>query len=328
MHLFEKVVAASWPPSRWADCTVLVAVSGGADSVALLRSLAAIQESGPGRLVAVHVDHNLREESNADAQFVAQLAQQLGIEAIMGRVDFELSGPDGIEAAARSARYDFLRTFAMDSGARYVVTGHTADDQIETVLQRILRGTSIAGLSAIPRARELEPGISLLRPLLSIRRSEVEAYLADLGQDFRHDGTNDESCFFRNRLRNELLPLLREAYLPQVDQSLLRLAIGAAECREYVESQASQLLAACLLQATDEQVVLDAKELGDASPFLAKEACVLLWRQRDWPRQAMSREKWEALSALIAGDSPAPFELPGGVRAEKKGEQLLLTPLS
>ncbi|EAQ81263.1 cell cycle protein mesJ-like [Blastopirellula marina DSM 3645] len=327
MHPFEKAVAANWPPHSWSDCTVMVAVSGGADSVALLRSLAAIRESGPGRLIAVHVDHNLRKESDTDAQFVAQLAQQLGIEGILGRVDFELSGPDGIEAAARSARYGFLRTFAMDHGARYVVTAHTADDQIETVLHRILRGTSLAGLSGIPRARELELGISLLRPMLSIRRSEVEAYLADLGQTFRHDETNDESRFFRNRLRNDLLPLLRDAYLPQVDQSLLRLAIGAAECREYVETQASQLLDVCLMRETDESVTLDAKKLGTAPPFLAKEACVLLWKQHAWPRQSMSREKWEALWTLITGDSPAPFELPGGIRAEKKGEQLTLTPL-
>ncbi|MCC9604798.1 tRNA lysidine(34) synthetase TilS [Blastopirellula sp. JC732] len=331
MRPFESALCDSWSPADWADCTVLVAVSGGADSVALLRALMAIRKQGKGRLIVAHIDHNLRVESAEDAEFVQELADRLAIPALFGKVEFEFTlteSGDGIEAAAREARYKFLKQFAMEQGARYIVTAHTADDQVETVLQRILRGTSVAGLTGIPRARELAPGISLLRPMLGIRRAEVEAYLAEIGQDFRHDATNDESDFFRNKLRNELLPLLRSEYLPQVDQSLLRLAAGATECREYVAAEAERLLDACLLTQSSKQVTLNAKRLATADPFLAIEACVLLWRRQDWSRQEMGRDKWRALLTLIAADAPAPIELPGGIRAEKKGEQLTLTPPS
>lgn len=310
---------------------MLVAVSGGADSVALLRSLVALRIPGKGRLIVAHLDHQLRSESRADADFVQTLAERLGVPAVISHADVQADADaagDGLEAAAREARYAFLQKTAQGFGARFVVTAHTADDQIETVLQRIVRGTSVAGLAGIPRARQLTPGISLLRPLLSLRRVDVENYLAEIGQDFRHDATNDESHYFRNRLRNELLPQLRQAYLPQVDQSLLRLAAGAADCREYVESQADPLLEACLLEESRQHVTLDATKLGDAHPFLATEACVLLWRRRGWSRQSMSREKWLALLGLVAAESPSPIELPGGIRAEKKGEQLTLTPLS
>lgn len=331
MHPFESAVSASWPPQSWADCTVLVAVSGGADSVALLRALAAVRISGKGRLIVAHLDHQLRPESDQDASFVRTLAERLGLPAVIDRANVQAvadAAGDGVEAAARAARYEFLQATAQGFGARFVVTAHTADDQIETLLQRILRGTSVAGLSGIPRARQLTPGISLLRPLLSLRRADVEQYLADVEQDFRHDATNDQSHYFRNRLRNELLPLLRSDYLPQVDQSLLRLAAGAADCRDYVESQADQLLDECLLHETLQHVTLDAAKLAAAHSFLATEACVLLWRRRDWSRQAMSREKWLALLTLVAEEESAVIELPGGIRAEKKGEQLTLTPLS
>ncbi|TWT31606.1 tRNA lysidine(34) synthetase TilS [Blastopirellula retiformator] len=329
MRPLEAALINSWSPVDWADCTVLVAVSGGADSVALLRALVAIRKSGTGRLIVAHIDHNLRDDSADDAHFVQQLADQLQVPAVLGKVEIDLTDePDGVEAAARAARYDFLQAIAQQQGARYVVTAHTADDQVETLLQRILRGTSVAGLSGIPRAREFAPGISLLRPMLAIRRSEVEAYLAELGQAFRHDATNDQSDFFRNRLRNELLPLLRENYLPQVDQSLLRLAAGAEECRQFVTAQAEQLLDAACEQESASQVTLDARRLAAADPFLATEACILLWRRRGWSRQEMGREKWKALLALVGADSPAPIELPGQIRAEKKGEQLMLTPPS
>ncbi|MFI4876409.1 MAG: tRNA lysidine(34) synthetase TilS [Blastopirellula sp. JB062] len=331
MHRFEKAVAASWPPPQWADCTVLIAVSGGADSVALLRALSAIRQAGQGSLMVAHLDHQLRAESAKDSDFVENLASSLQLPAEIGKIDVPAladAAGDGVEAAAREARYAFLRQTAMRAGARFVVTAHTADDQIETLLHRILRGTSVAGLAGIPRARELAPGISLLRPLLSMRRLEIEKYLADCGQTFRHDASNDQSHYFRNRLRNELLPLLRADYLPQTDQSLLRLAAGAAECREYVEQQANELLDACLISATSERVALSAARLAAASPFLATEACVQLWRRRDWSRQAMSREKWGMLFSLLTADSPSAIELPGGIRAEKKGEQLTLTPPS
>ena len=172
LHPFETRLAASWPPEDWKDLTVLAAVSGGGDSVALLRGLAALKLPGEGRLIAAHVNHKLRgADSDADQAFVQELCGQLGLacEVATAAVDPTAgSRGQGIEATARRARYAVLEEMAGRVGARFVVTAHTADDQAETILHRILRGTGIRGLSGMSRSRRLGPA-TLLRPLLGYR---------------------------------------------------------------------------------------------------------------------------------------------------------------
>ena len=130
--ILEQQLAASWPAEQWKDVSVVVAVSGGADSVGLLRALVVLKQPGPGKLSAAHFNHRLRgEESAGDQQFVAQLCRNLGVPcAVGGGTAATLTGGgDGLEAAARNARYAFLQATAEQIGARYVVTAHTADDQ-------------------------------------------------------------------------------------------------------------------------------------------------------------------------------------------------------
>src|SRR5215469_1699449 len=133
----ENLLRKAWPPVDWRDVTVLVAVSGGADSVGLLRGLHAIRSPGKGRLVVGHFNHELRDEADGDEAFVRELAAGLGLEFVAGRTNRPTGGPrptTGLEESARQARYEFLRATAAEIGARYVATAHTADDQAETVL--------------------------------------------------------------------------------------------------------------------------------------------------------------------------------------------------
>lgn len=186
---FEIELARAWPATLWSDVSVLVAVSGGADSVGLLRGLARLKCPGSGRLWVAHYNHGLRgAASEADERFVADLAAKLNLGFRSGRAsDGQLAEPghNGLEAAAREARYRFLQQTAEEVGARYLVTGHTADDQVETILHRILRGTGLAGLSGMGRIRPLSPAVTLIRPLLGIRRVEVREYLAAIDQPWR-----------------------------------------------------------------------------------------------------------------------------------------------
>jgi tRNA(Ile)-lysidine synthase len=131
-----------------------------------------------------------------------------------------LSGghPDGVEAAARAARYEFLQATAERLGARYVATAHTADDQAETVLHHIVRGTGLAGLAGMSRARSLGAAATLIRPLLSFRRRDVIEYLGALGQSYCEDTTNRDPAFTRSRIRHELLPLLASGLQPARDR--------------------------------------------------------------------------------------------------------------
>lgn len=318
-HPFEIRLAESWAPEAWKDVTILLAVSGGADSVALLRCLHAISLPGASqanRRIVAHFDHRLRPDSDVDARFVAQLAEQLGWEHCSETAPTAtISQGDGIEAAARAARYDFLRRAALDFGARYVVTAHTADDQVETVLHRLLRGTGLHGAAGIARARELHPGVSLLRPMLTISRREVLSYLADCGQSFREDPSNQEDRFQRNRIRHQLRPLIRELE-PGAEPSVLRFAQLARDASEVLDELALAAAERCCRQ-DGKQLVVDPSELAQLKPFLA---CLMLqqqWRKLGWPERDMGREKWERLRlALIDPNAAEELCFPGGVRVE------------
>jgi tRNA(Ile)-lysidine synthase len=190
----------------------VVAVSGGPDSVALLRSLL-LETDRP--LVVAHLNHQLRgEDSDGDEEFVRCLCEQwvtIGANLVCRteRCDVRgLAGGDNLESTGRRLRYQWFAQVARESGASWVATGHTADDQVETVLHRLVRGTGLRGLTGIRRRRDLESGILLVRPLLTVRRTDVLAFLGELGQRYRDDASNLDPRFTRNRLRHELLPLL------------------------------------------------------------------------------------------------------------------------
>ncbi|MGI8980733.1 MAG: tRNA lysidine(34) synthetase TilS [Pirellulaceae bacterium] len=329
MNAFVPKLTAAFPPSSWQDVTTLVAVSGGADSVALLRGLAHLKGStGDGRIIAAHFNHRLRgAESDADEAFVRQLASGLNIPLEVGSSDAPTdSTGDGIEAAARAARYSFLTETAHRVGARYVVTAHTADDQVETVLHRILRGTGISGLAGIPRARELSPAVALVRPLLAITRAEVLAYLTSLSQPFREDSSNASSAFTRNRIRHELLPLLETNYAPALRASLLRLSKLAEENQDYLTGALEPLLAAHVHSRGD-SLTLDCIPLARLHRHLLRELFLRIWTLHHWPQQDMTLEKWDQLATLVrqAANLASPCTLPGGIRAQRVGDELHLS---
>jgi tRNA(Ile)-lysidine synthase len=204
--------------------TVLIAVSGGADSVALLDVL---RELGPTlglRLACAHVHHGLRAEAEADADFVRRLCEGMAVPFHLERVSVRRGPPwDGLEAEARRARYAALEARALALGARCIATGHTADDQAETVLMRLLQGAGPRGLAGIAPARGV-----VFRPLIEARRDEIVAHLASRGLAWVEDATNRDPRFLRNRIRHEILPFLSHALGAGVVESLCR---SAALCR-------------------------------------------------------------------------------------------------
>ena len=334
---FERSIANNWPVEQWRNRTVLVAVSGGADSVALLRVLACLhREHGGacGRLVVAHFNHCWRgAESDGDADFVRRLARQLSLAAVIGRARLkrrsatESASSKRDENSARTLRYRFLSDVAGRYGARYVVTGHTADDQVETILQRVLRGTGLSGLAGIPRIRRLTTATTLLRPMLHSTRAEVAAYLESLGQPFREDSSNFEQVFVRNRIRRELLPLAREIY-PGVDGAVQRLGNLAGQAHRVLERQAVGFLERLVIEQLPNCVTLQRSEFTHAEAYLVQEALRLLWRQLHWPSRAMGLDEWGALAEMLGSELETPPRartFPGGVCAKKEGETLSLT---
>jgi tRNA(Ile)-lysidine synthase len=263
---------------------VVVGVSGGADSVCLLHVLAKWRKRLGIKLHIAHLNHQLRgAESEADAEYVSNLADSLGIPITIDRQDvaaYRIERNCSIEEAARELRYAFLARVAKEVGANRIAIGHTRDDQIETILMHILRGTGITGLcglapcspmaydsqgmslraEALSVAKGQRSNLLVIRPLLDITREETANYCQEQQLAPRIDSSNLSLSFFRNRLRLQLLPLLRQ-YNPSVDQALLRLADIAKEDNAFIEQQASELWDEVARQENN-AIYLDKKQLA------------------------------------------------------------------
>ncbi len=333
LHAFEQKLATAWPPQRWCENTVLLAVSGGGDSIALLRAMHALTSPRPGRFFVAHFNHHFRgNDADADQQFVIDLCQrlQVGCEIGHGSAILSRASGDGLEAAARAARYEFLRQTAERLGARYVVTAHTADDQAETILHHILRGTGLTGLAGMARTRPLGLAVTLIRPMLDISRDEVLAYLSSLAQPFREDSTNADVQFTRNRIRHELLPLIKRDYAPGVMDSLLRLANLAADAQRVIEGLAQALFERSVVVHDAFRVTIDCSSLGAQNRHLVRELLLTVWRRQGWPLQSMGFVQWNSLSDMALAkpssldSSSCKQVFPGAITAQKRGEQLEL----
>ncbi|MFQ3652238.1 MAG: tRNA lysidine(34) synthetase TilS [Gemmataceae bacterium] len=302
---------------------LLLAVSGGPDSVALLRALAPL-----GEVQVAHLNHRLRgADSDADEAFVRNLCETWTIPCHTHALDIAaLAEGDNLEAVARRERYAWLAALAQALQLPMVATGHTASDQAETVLHRLLRGTGLEGLRGIATARPLAEGVTLVRPLLSVSRGEVLEYLAQIGQSARHDASNDDLSLTRNRLRQLLLPLLARDYNPRIEQILCRLARQAEELFADEQSAAAELLSRAERPSTRaDEIQLDSVTLAAAPGHQLRAALRLLWRRQGWPLAAMDATHWYALEAVCRGQATA-RDLPGSLRVRYAGFFVRLGP--
>jgi len=300
---FLTAVAAGLPPAGLWEHPILVGVSGGGDSVALLLALVRLMpQQATGRLVVVHAEHDLRPTAGRDRAFTERLAESLRLPIVWRRL--VVQSPDqrgeGLEARARRLRYAFFTDAAAEVGARHVAVAHTADDQAETILHRLLRGTGLRGLAGMAAARQLVPGVSLVRPLLAVPRREVRAFLTATGQAWCEDETNADPARARNFLRHEVLARCEQAHYPAAITSLTRLAGQAARTAAVLADAADQLLAAHSSRTVDGTVVLRATAFAGRSPDLLAEVCVALWRREGWPERDMTARHYHATAQLIA----------------------------
>jgi tRNA(Ile)-lysidine synthase len=199
-----------------------------------------------------------------------------------------------------------------------VATGHTASDQAETVLHRLLRGTGLEGLRGIAARRQLTDGVELVRPLLNVSRADVLEYLAEIGQAARHDATNDDTTLTRNRIRHELLPLLTRDYNPRVESVLASLAVQAEEAFAEEEQRAAAILRHAERPREGETVVLEGTSLQSVPGRTLREALRIVWRREGWPMGEMGAEHWRGVEAVCRG-TVSGRDLPGGVKARRAG---------
>ncbi len=321
LHAFERRLGQDWQVADWSDLSVLVAVSGGPDSVALLRALVKLRSkvTGKGTIHVGHFNHRWRAAaSDQDEQSVRDLCERLAIRCHVGST----SSTEKKEEVARSQRYDFLRATAEAVGARYLVVAHNANDQAETILHRILRGTALRGLSGIPARRTLGEAVTLCRPMLWATREVVVDYLSDIGQPYRVDESNQDVCFTRNRIRHELLPQLAQEYNVNVVESLTRLGQVASEANQIIDVEVQKRLKESVRLQNDKSVELDRATLLKLPKHLLKNLFVALWKEQGWPEQSMGFEQWERL--VEATRTKATINLPGKTRITTLGDVIRL----
>ncbi len=226
------------------DAKVVVGVSGGADSTVLLHALSQVctEANAEYQLHVAHLNHQLRgDESDGDAEFVAALADQLNLPIVIERCDLNLDATTertSPEDLARRARFGFFERVCQSVGATHVALAHHADDQVETVLHRFMRGTGIRGLSGMASKRHLTKtsNVLLIKPLLGLSRQEIIEYAAAQGLQYRSDSSNASPDHTRNRIRHELIPLLEKSFNPQIRDAILRLAEQCRWTNEFLQT--------------------------------------------------------------------------------------------
>jgi len=309
-----------------AGTSVVVGVSGGCDSLALMHGLAAVNEAADAgwRVHVAHLNHMLRgDASDADADFVREQAEALGLPYTVEVEDVaaQAGGGRGLEEVARDRRYAFFQRVALRTGSPVVAIGHQADDNAETVLHRIVRGTGLRGLGGMPASREIAPGsgIRLVRPLLNFRRAELTAFLAERGVSFREDESNADERFTRNRIRGTVLPLLRESVNPAVDDALLRLAEQARWVDSYLRETAQRVFEALVVRRTDRELVLNIHALTAKSLIVQAEVIrqAVLYFELGEQDLTFGHVRM-VLELAAAGTSGKQLDLPGGLSVAKE----------
>ena len=299
--------------------TILAGVSGGADSVALLHLLNRLKEELRFKLYAGHLNHMFRgEEAEGDARLVESLAQQWSIPLVNESINVpEYLRKHGLspQAGAREVRYLFFEKNAGIIGANRVALGHHADDQAETVLLNLIRGSGISGLGGIPPVREGR----YIRPLLDTRREQIELYCKAFGIPYRMDSSNLKMVYLRNRIRLELIPLLEGKYNPAVVKSLNRLAGIARDEDEYMDSVARAAFGDVVQYREAGRVMISIEKIESLPPAIRRRiirmACMEVAGFGGMPSFDHVEAVWELAESQV---HQGKLDLPGGLRLLKR----------
>lgn len=309
VDVVRRIVSQAGPLSPGE--TVVVAVSGGPDSTALLHALAALRTEWDVRLVGAHLNHGFRgAEADGDAEYVRALCDGLGIPCYTETVDVPALRKRrhlSAQAAAREVRHAFLRRVAADVGATRIALGHTRDDRIETVLLNILRGSGLDGLAGLTA---VDP--PLIRPLLDVSRAEIEAYCLFHALRPRQDSSNIKTDYRRNRLRAELLPHLASYYNQCVGDSLLRLSEIAAADTELLNDLAHEALQTVTLTEGAAEWVLDGMALARLPLALRRRVLRAAIAALRGDLRDVSMEATERILNALAGERRETVTLPSG----------------
>lgn len=299
------------------ESRILVAVSGGLDSLVLLRLLFEIPDLDRPEMDVAHLNHGLRGgESDVDQDYVKAVCGRFGIRfrtKTLSNCEIERVPKQSTEEAARSIRYQWLEESAMACESEGILTAHHQDDQAETIVHNLARGTGLRGVQGMQSKRCLRSGVVLFRPLLSFSRAQLRDYAEDRQVFYREDLSNGDLRFTRNRLRHCFLPQFTKQYGPKFVESLTLLGKSASIATEILDRMSGEMASACIVTQTDQHVLLRSGPLNHVPSFVTAHFFTWLWQQQNWARQKMTAKHWVKLSEASRSDFSGRFQLPGGV---------------
>lgn len=251
---------------------VVIGVSGGPDSITLLNALYNLKDKLGCELVVAHVNHQIREEAEAETEYVIDFCNRLGVECFVKRVNVIAKSADekiGTEEAGRKARYDFFEEVLNKVGANKIATAHNANDNAETVLMNIFRGAGTSGLKGIEPIRDNK----YIRPLIECERKDIEEYCERLNLQPKIDKSNFENVYTRNKVRNILIPEIKEMFNPNIIEALNKLSVVARQENDYLQNVSNQILNNDLIisyNKEDKMLILDLKKFNKLDIVIRK----------------------------------------------------------
>ena len=306
---------------------VVIAVSGGPDSVALLYLLNKLKNKWRLYLHIAHLNHMLRkDEADSESLFVSNLAKKLKLPLSLEHIevkDFAKKMKLSIEEAARKLRYDFFLKVAKENFISKIALGHNNNDQAETVLMRFLRGSGISGLRGIPAKRKLDSCL-IIRPLIEIRREQILRFLSLRNIPYRSDSSNLNNLYFRNRIRNELIPYLEKSYNPNIKEILANFAENISDDFDFLERSGQNRFKAVRANSAEGEITISSKKFSALHKALQKLVARLAVKELKGDLRRIDYRHWKELEDLL-GKRPknSIVDLPGGVSVVKKSENLV-----
>ncbi len=301
--------------------SVLIAVSGGPDSVSLLDGLVRLKEDFNLVLAIAHFNHRQRSESEEEEVFVRSLGEKYGLPVYVGRLEAELREGVGKESALREKRYEFLIQTAKENGYTSIALAHHRDDQAETVLLNLLRGAGAQGLKGMLPKR-IQDGIELVRPLLGVSAEEIKDYVRTRGLAYRIDKSNYSTEFLRNKIRWELIPYLEREFNPNIKERLATLADVLREEFEFISSLAERELEKLVIYRSEKELVLSASFVNLPEALKRQVFRLAIKKLRLDTKQIDFRHYQEFVKMMRDWPVGAVLDLPLGISVEKRSKAL------
>lgn len=308
--------------------TIVVAVSGGPDSIALLHGLCQLKSRYRWKVIAAHLNHSFRgQEADEDGRYVEKIAEELSIPSFIEKINVPQKMKEwgmGSQETSRLIRYEFLDRVARSYPKSIIATAHHADDQVETIIMRLLRGTGIEGLSGIPIKR-MEKGVPLIRPLLRVSRSQIEHYCKVQGLFPRTDKSNLSGKYTRNRIRLEVIPLLKREN-PEIAQGFTQLSIVSQAENEYMELEAKEQLNSIIAEKETNKIIIEQKDFLRYHVALQRRMIKLILSYLSGKSIQIQFKHIEECRILFQSSSPsASLNLPGTIMVRREYNRVIFS---